>query len=178
MITNPDPARISFFNEHKKEINDMVNSENCRRVIRKVQLLSDEEIYDAVGEIMSLAAQGQRIRAFRFPNAGVPIEPQRDASRPFDPRQATQRGPKASNNSCTFEAVVCANGFLLNVASSKGPQSFIFKTEDDLMAIFRETVFAEFERLKATKEKTEVTHVGIRFLLSDPKGMLQEVKNE
>src|SRR3990167_108478 len=103
MITNPNPARISFFNEHKKEINDMVNSENCRRVIRKVQLLSDEEIYDAVGEIMSLAAQGQRIRAFRFPNAGVPIEPQRDASHPMDPRQPMQRGPKASSNSYAFE---------------------------------------------------------------------------
>ena len=157
-MTEPDPKVTEFAQEHDQEIKKMMLAENNRRIVRNLQPLSREEAYDAVCEMRALVSQGQRIRAFRFPNAGIPIEPQRDTQRPTDPRQPMQRKPQASNNSYAFEAVFCANGFLLNVASAKGPQSFIFKTEDDLMTIFRETVFAEIELLKTKKQTGEVTN--------------------
>ena len=154
-MVEPDPKKIAFLRSNKDEISKMVMRENRRRAVRNIPSLSDDEMDIAITEMMSIVADKQRLGAFKFPNTGVPIEPQKDNPHPQDQRQPKR--PQSPNNSYSFEAVGCANGFLLNVASAKGPKSFIFKTEDDLMVIFRETVFAEFEKLKAKKE--EVTHV-------------------
>lgn len=138
----PNPAKMQFFKENK-ECRDLIDKENVRRTKRNLALLTDQEIDDAVGEMMALAKEGQRIRTFKFPD--LPATP---------PVQAQPSIPitKKHKDSFQFEAVVCANGFLLNMNRSGKQESFIFKTEEDLMSIFKQTVFIALQTMEKEPE--------------------------
>lgn len=151
-----DPKKVAFFKANKKEIGDLISRENRRRQVRQLQPLMEEEIDEAVSEMMSLAAQNQRLRAFKFSTAGTPIEPTKQTPQSLGslaPIHSPQPAKKDQAANFSFEAVVCSNGFLLKCASEKEQLSFIFKTEADLMQIFRETVFPELDRIR--RKKTE-----------------------
>lgn len=146
----PDPKKVAFFQSNKAEISEMIKRENIRRERRNLIPLSEDEIDDAIGEMMSLVAEKQRIRAFKFPELPKKPEPQRPSN--VVPMPQSPKRQSANPKAFMFETMVCANGFLLSVTAPDGPQQFIFKTEDDLMEIFRETVFKRFREMKL-KEK-------------------------
>ncbi len=154
----PNPAHVAFFRENKEDILKMIVAENRRREVRSLEALSDDEIDDAVGEMMSLVSQGQRLRAFHFPTKGETVRPPEPArpDRPERPAPQNQR-PETKLNAFVFEVVVCGNGFLMNVKSEKGLLPWIFRTEAELLEIFRSTIFKKLEELKAKGETTNDT---------------------
>lgn len=143
----PNPEKVNFFRKHKEEIGVLINKENIRRERRSAAPLSEEEIDQAMGEMMQLVENGERLRSYKFPE--IVIEPtQHDRIE----QPIAQRSPHANKshakNSFQFEAVICANGFLLNFTKNGDNKSFIFKNEKELMSIFRDTLFFELKKGK------------------------------
>lgn len=154
----PNPEKVNFFRKHKEEIGVLINKENTRRERRNAAPLSEEEIDQAMGEMMQLVENGERLRTYKFPE--IVVEPtQHDRIE----QPIAQRSPNANKshakNSFQFEAVICANGFLLNFTKDGKNKSFIFKNEKELMSIFRDTLFFELKNSKieqAEKKESDI----------------------
>jgi|TARA_Y100000310_G_C20693769_1_gene824077 hypothetical protein len=142
----PDPRKIKFFRENKEVIDKKVRSENVRRSRRDIDPLSDDEIDQAIQEMMEMAADNGRVQSYKFPMISKPIEPQdHGPSLTINKPQI----PKIKGaNIFTFEAKICSNGYLLSVANNNDIESYIFKDENDLVEIFRETVFSNLKESK------------------------------
>ena len=144
-----DPKKMVFVKEHNDEISKMVRRENARRDKRSMPDLSDSEVDEAVGEMMELVASGSRIRAYQFPTTAspqAPQGPQNIQSRPSPPKVPLVPLSDAFH----FNIMPCANGFILNAKQVNEAKSFLFKTEKELMKIFKEMFF---EQSKAISEK-------------------------
>ncbi len=156
----PSPDRIAFFRENKADIDSMVRAENVRRSRRSLVALNDDEIDDAIGQMMSIIKGGGRIRQFKFPSTGVPITPAEVSQNlavlaPQQPRPITPlpiTGKRVAGDVFQFEVVKCANGFLLSQTKSGELKTFIFKTPEDLMDIFKDGLFKEITNVRRSDD--------------------------
>lgn len=141
-----------IFTAHKDQIQKKILTENNRRVkLLRVPVLTPDETQVAVTEMIGIIREGGRVAEYKFEDPEPAIQQQSDTSKAVGPRQSAQK-LALNGESIKFDIVMCSNGFVLNMDKNGMIQPFIFKTEKELMEIFKESLF---EKLKKMKEKKE-----------------------
>lgn len=149
----PNQQNLNFLRENKADVSFVIRKENKRRERRSMPPLNEMDIDDAVTEMREIHASGKSIRSYKFPATSDPIQPKKPATVDTSPAPRELASPRKllKHNSFHFEVALCANGFLLNINKNGAIEPFIFKTPDELMEIFKDTLFVELERLKEKK---------------------------
>ena len=135
VIGDLPPAKIEFLKANRDDISRIVEEENSRRVKSDVDPVTNEDIDTGIDEMMALVSRGGNINQFRFKIHDLP--------KPSDMAAARQsRSLKKDKEpvSYSFDVEICSNGFLLKTRQGDKVDSFIFKTEQELLAIFKRCI--------------------------------------
>ena len=131
----PTPEQIAFFQENKEIIGEMIEKANVKRARTGFDILSEEDVDNAITGMMDLMKAGKDLRFYKFP---------------IPEGQPTKTTPQAKGDVTgeryVFEIIKCSNGFLLNLTSSGQKQTFIFRDDQELSAVFKQTIFKSEER--------------------------------
>lgn len=127
----PTPEKIAFFEAHQKELGILIDQANVRRSALGFLPLEEEEIDKALDELMV----SSDIAGYEFPKPRQELA----IKRPVKP---TPLNSEVQGEKFSFEIIKCANGFLMNMSGQES-KTFIFKSKEELSAIFDDVLFCK-----------------------------------
>lgn len=124
----PSEQNIAFFTANRSEIDRLLRGINKPRQVEGFKPLTEEETDDIITALVAHCAAGGAIDDFQ---PDIP-EPEL-AAKPVQLQRTEQSDPNAII--CTFTP--CQNGYVAKIKD----KSYIFKSEKELMRIFKELFF-------------------------------------
>lgn len=140
----PTPEKIKFYEANKDEMNTLVIKENSRRSATKEKLLTEDDIDEALDDIMDLVSSGGKISDFKFKGGVSVAKANVTVNGSIDSKD---NDPSAIN----FSIARCQNGFLLKSSDDK----FIFKTQRDLLKIISGIIELGKEKTHGNADKIQ-----------------------
>ena len=138
-----------IFLAHKEQIQKKIVTENNRRVtLQGVPELTPEETEVVVSEIISILRNGGRVAEYKF------TEPKTNQT--VKKTGSVSQKQNFNGELINFDVVMCSNGFVLNMNKDGIIKPYIFKSEKELMEIFKETLFGRLKKMKERRKEDEL----------------------